>query len=293
MTGNMEGKWALRLVELDRNRQRIMMQSLSEKPNQTLAVWKASIDLLYQQQLKETQCDMFSQSNEMVLVQQIVDAPKVSAKAMRLGVPTDANMPLVRAEKSASVAEMFDHYIYDLISWGHTKEATAVSNLYTLLVATGQIRIKATDKLALPTREGAPQATVAESIHAEIVDNWMATAFEDEGIPVDEIESLYCVVLNKRDFLMPFSVLDVCEVGNCNSHVVVLKNAQNLTYTEANNRLQKYLAEYRTALEKMLNGLCLHGTYKPVQCPRCDQRHDDPQDSRNLCPSCMAMEAYG
>ena len=163
-SGQFPERYALRLVDLDNNRQRIALQVYNKSKAMTLIKWREIVGKLTDEQVNESQMDFFSMVSGMI--EEAENGPPSKGKNAVTGAPAFRDLPEVRFTKQDSVAPILDRYIRDLTAGGHTEAAGAICNVYNLLVHKGWVTVSG--ELALPYV--CETGTVNEELHARKID---------------------------------------------------------------------------------------------------------------------------
>lgn len=149
-TYQMTVAYAVRLSDLDTNRQRIAMQVYIKAKNMPQWRWVEVINRLLQAQNAEIALPGF----EAMLVAQATVAARVrTGKKAITGAPVNEKLPAVRYSHGDSMARTFERYIQDLEASGWNDAAAAVGHIYTSFVARAIVNLPETitlDRSDLP-----------------------------------------------------------------------------------------------------------------------------------------------
>lgn len=157
-TGAFTLKFALMLVELDSNRQRIALRAFSTDPKMTLIKWREIVAQLNAQQAAESQISMFGFE---LVAQRIIDSAPSKGRQAITGAAAYPAMPAIRHTTGDSMSPIFARYITDLRAAGHADAAGAVANLYNLFVAKGWVTVTGQPLADTPT-------AVESNLHEEL-----------------------------------------------------------------------------------------------------------------------------
>lgn len=132
-------------AELDKNRQRIALRVFNAAKTMPLTRFQDVIAELRNQQIEESQLDMFGDW----LVQQVAsDVRPLRGKQAKTGAPIATSLPSVKVTGKDNVGDVMDRYIMELLQHGHTDAAAAIGNVYNALVAGNWIGVPAGSVLA-------------------------------------------------------------------------------------------------------------------------------------------------
>lgn len=136
--GQFPVNFAVAIVELDKNRQRIALRAFNSAPNMSAYRWKDLVGKLADDQASENQAPLFVLEQVMA---EMSSEPMKGRKA-RTGVKADRTLPPVRIYPDDSMALIFDRYIARLREAGHVEAAGAVGNIYNSFVARGWVNVR-------------------------------------------------------------------------------------------------------------------------------------------------------
>jgi ParB family chromosome partitioning protein len=130
--------YAIKIIELDKNRQRIAIRAFNSTPSMSQYKWSDIIGKLADDQASENQASLFSL--EQVLAD--MSSEPIKGRKARTGVCADKTLPPVRVCADDSMALIFDRYIARLREAGQVEAAGAVGNIYNTFVARGWVNVR-------------------------------------------------------------------------------------------------------------------------------------------------------
>lgn len=136
--GQFPVNFAVGIVELDKNRQRIAIRAFNSTPSMSQYKWRDIIGKLAHDQANENQASLFSL--EQVLADMTHEP--IKGRKARTGVRADRTLPPVWIYPDDSMALIFDRYIAHLRGAGHDEAAGAVGNIYNSFVARGWVNVR-------------------------------------------------------------------------------------------------------------------------------------------------------
>ncbi len=139
-SGNMPIGHAIKLTDLDPNRQRLATRHYNQRPNMNITAFTNYVGQLQNQQIVEVQrsSTLFDLSG-FETEPDIPEAIALSGKEAVTGAPFNPDLPAVTLHNSTGT--MMAHYIAELLAAGHQCEAEAIGTLYTALVASNSLSV--------------------------------------------------------------------------------------------------------------------------------------------------------
>lgn len=140
--GQFPETFALHVLPLDNNRQRIALKAYNRAPSMPLLRWKNVIAQLLEDQLSEAQMGLFALESMVISeAEAMVDVPVKGRRAIT-GAAANRDLPPVAVHPGDSMAPIMDRYIRDLTANGNIDVVGAVANLYNLFVAKGWVVVR-------------------------------------------------------------------------------------------------------------------------------------------------------
>lgn len=157
--GQFPVNFAVGIIELDKNRQRIALRAFNSTPSMSQYKWRDIVGKLADDQANENQASLF------VLEQVLADMSHepIKGRKARTGVCADKTLPPVRVYPDDSMALIFDRYIARLREAGQVEAAGAVGNIYNSFVARGWVNVR--DGCGLTKDDGA--GLVEDELHED------------------------------------------------------------------------------------------------------------------------------
>jgi len=151
--------FAVGIIELDKNRQRMALRVFNSTPTMSQYRWKDIVGKLAEDQASENQAPLFSL--EQVLAD--MSHEPIKGRKARTGVRADRSLPPVRIYPEDSMAHIFDRYILRLREAGNVEGEGAVGNIYNTFVARGWVNVR--DECVLP--DVADVGVVEDEVHED------------------------------------------------------------------------------------------------------------------------------
>lgn len=140
--------YAIRMSDLDSNRQRIALQVFVKAKNMPQWRWSEVINNLMDAQSAEITLPGF----EMMFVEQAVADSRIrTGRKAITGALLSESLPPVRYVHGESMAETFERYILDLAAHNHQDASVAVGYIYTAFVARAIVNLPKHPTLLLST----------------------------------------------------------------------------------------------------------------------------------------------
>ncbi len=136
--GQFPVNFAIGIVGLDKNRQRMALRAFNSTPTMSQYKWRDIIGKLSSDQASESQAPLFSL--EQVLSD--MSHEPIKGRKARTGVCADKTLPPVKIYPDDSMALIFDRYITHLREAGNSEGAGAVGNIYNSFVARGWVNVR-------------------------------------------------------------------------------------------------------------------------------------------------------
>ncbi len=164
--GQFPDNYALCLLDLDNNRQRIALKMFNRAPSMPMLRWRDIVNQLLTDQQAEKQMGLFAL--EAYLSEQVDEMADIPVKGRRAktGAKAARHLPPVRYTDDDSMAPILDRYIRDLQDKGFADAAGAVANIYNLFVARGWVTVR-TDVVLPKVNEDAGR--VEEELHVLVM----------------------------------------------------------------------------------------------------------------------------
>lgn len=138
-TSNLSVSFALKLVPLDANRQRIALRVLAASNSVSAGRWANITGQLFTEQAQDALPGL-----EMLLIEQAESLNRTfvpTGKQAHTGAPATPHLPPVRYDPGDRMAHIFDRYIADLLDAGCKREADGAAAIYNALVALSRVSL--------------------------------------------------------------------------------------------------------------------------------------------------------